>query len=91
MSLTKHSEVRIRKRIGLPKRTAARQAIKAFQHGKIAMDFEADFRRYIQSKETVPGITAKVYNGYVYIFGNNNALITAWRIPRQYWKRHASV
>lgn len=81
--LTKHGELRLRKRMSIPKKTAPKLARLALKHGKGQEEYKGDFKRYLDHTGMEYGHKPLVYMGTVYIFADN-VLVTCWGVPNKY-------
>lgn len=84
MRLTKHGELRLRKRLGLSRKASDRQAKRAYEQGQRKEDFKGEIWGYLTSEGRL-GQTAVVYARSVYIF-EGDRLITVFPLQRRYWK-----
>lgn len=84
MTTTDHGESRIRERLGVPKRAAARAARLALERGIPHTALDGAFRKYLNGliSENKSADKCYVYGNFVYLFGNNNYMITTWELPR---------
>lgn len=86
--LTRHGERRVRKRTGVPKRSAARAVGRAVLHGTPREAVSGGLRRYLDilyRRSASQGKDADiiVYGNNIYLFCNK-ALITTWPLPERY-------
>lgn len=81
--LTDHAVQRTKERVGLPKRSAEKNAQKALESGIRHCETKGSLNRYITAlywkQETANNI--RIYCNNVYIF-NNDVLITVFPLPR---------
>lgn len=93
MRVTKHGQERMRERLGLPKRALVRKAALALERGRPREAFGGPLRDYLNYKHASHGNAdnMRVYGHELFIF-NGEDLITAWALPRKYWKdaRHGA-
>lgn len=86
---TKHGAERTKKRLGLSKKDAEKQAAKAFENGLKHSDCKGDLKRYIDSLYFHKGLGRdyRIYNHYVYLFDfKNQKLITVIDLPQKLCK-----
>lgn len=83
--VTRHGEKRIRKRIGLPKKTVQRLADAALVEGSRHSDFAGSFRKYLDAVylEHRNANNMRVYRGNLFLF-NGSTLITCWVLPNRF-------
>jgi len=83
--LTVHSIERTKERIGLSKKIAEKNALKALERGLTHADCKAGLRRYIDKRFFNNHNTnnVRVYHRYVYIFSDKK-LITVFPLPRKF-------
>lgn len=84
--ITNHGEHRMRKRLGLPKRTVDKEFTKALESGKYQKDFTGRFRKYLDRKSIENKSRPIVYKHNIYWVNTNNILITVFPVPREYKK-----
>lgn len=85
--VTNHGDKRMRKRLGLNRKTVERQAAKAWTDGKKQSEFKGAFRSYLDGGTMQFKSLVRVYKGNIYIFdASNHALITCWAIPNRFKK-----
>ncbi len=85
--VTKHGDLRVRKRLGLPRKTVEKQAAKAFTDGQPVSAFSGAFKRYLDLQGINFKSVARVYKGNIYFYNKeDNALITCWQVPSKYRK-----
>lgn len=86
MKVTKHANLRIRKRCGLPRKAVEATVFKAIEYGLKMSDVSGKLRKYIDylyfSHDKIAS-NIRVYGDYVYIFSNTD-LITVIPLPMQY-------
>ena len=89
MKVTKHAEKRTRNRCGLPKKTVEKNAAIALEKGLTHSECTGSLRKYFDylflSRENGAG-KIRIYTNYVYIFTNENLLITVIPLPQKYQK-----
>ncbi len=80
--VTRHAEKRVRKRIGLPKKSVGRHADKALFEGAGQARYSGRFRRYLDGLlMNGDGINAiRVLSGVLYLFSDHR-LVTCWPVP----------
>lgn len=83
---TKHSIERIKDRLGVNARKAEKRISDAVSRGADAENFSARERKYLLDKAD-RGCTAKVYDGYCYIVGENDVCVTLYRLPSWFGKK----
>lgn len=83
--VTNHAAQRTKERVGLPKRSAEKNAQKALANGIRHCETRGSLHRYITSlywkQQTANNI--RIYCNNVYIF-NNEVLITVFPLPQKY-------
>ena len=84
-NLTKHGEMRMRKRAGVPRRATQKLVDEARAKGKAPTEFKGSFRRYLDLQAITHHTTPIVYNGNIYFF-DGDVLTTMWAIPQIYRK-----
>jgi len=77
-----HASQRIRKRVGIPKKSVDTNARKALEHGITHKEASGRLRRYFEYLFLSKGIGTdiRIYGGFVYIF-TKKALITVFPLP----------
>ena len=82
-NLTRHGEMRITKRKGLPKKAVARACSRALECGTRRADTKGRLRKYLDQKWHVYGEKAEyiVYGQDVYVFSGDEKLITVFPVP----------
>lgn len=85
--VTTHAIRRLRKRIGIPRRSVARAAAIARQNGRRGDELPAPIRRYLVNKAMLEGggRDCVLHNYAVFVFGDDGALVTCFPLPREYW------
>lgn len=83
---TQHSIERMKERLGVNARKAEKRISDAICRGTGAESFSAKERAYLTGKEC-RGCTAKVYDGYCYIVGENDVCVTLYRLPSWFGKK----
>lgn len=85
--VTDHAARRTKERLGIPKRTAERNAEKALQEGIRHSETSGGLHRYISAlywkQQTANNV--RIYCGNVYIF-HDETLITIFPLPQKYRK-----
>ena len=82
IQVTEHADLRVRKRLGLPRRAVERQAAAAMEQGATHGQFTGKFRRYLDGvylRERSAN-NMRVHAGHLYIFVDD-ILITCWPLP----------
>ena len=81
--VTDHAEDRIRKRLGLNRKTVQRQANAALNRGHQQQHYTGSMKRFLDRiyKSPHPAQYGRVYNGYVYYF-HGVTLITVIEVPK---------
>lgn len=80
--VTDHADLRVRKRLGVPRKAVDRQVAKALAEGATHADFSGAMRRYLDHvflKERRAN-NIRVHAGHIYLFAGNS-LITCWPLP----------
>lgn len=85
LPISKHAELRIRKRLGLPKKAVARQVERAIFNGKPPSAFTGGFKRYLDKTAIVHQCRPLVYGGNIFFY-RGDVLVTAWPIPSRFRK-----
>jgi transposase InsO family protein len=86
-----HGETRIRERMGLPKKTAAKRAARAMESGTERTEFAGSLRRYLDwvwHRSDGP-CRVLVHNGFVFI-ERGGIVATMWQLPPKYRNRKAA-
>lgn len=85
VNVTRHGEKRIRKRLGLKKKSADRIAEKALERGVTHAEAKGSLGSYMDSLFLSHGTAnnMRIYNRAVYVF-RNNVLITVLALPKRY-------
>lgn len=87
MALSRHGELRARKRLGIPKRTAEKLAAEAYEHGYPIKQFTGFFKKYLNNQARFYRSVVRVHKGNIFFFDHEGVLITCWQIPQQYKKQ----
>lgn len=84
--ITKHSEKRIRQRIGINKKSAEKQAQKALDYGVSHKEATGKLCQYMNGVFLMNfrPTNMRVYNRMLYLF-RDNKLITVLPLPNWYW------
>lgn len=88
MPLSKHGELRARKRFGIPKKTAEKLAIEAWDQGHHIKVFTGYFKKYLMYQARTYRCVVRVHKGNLFFFDHEGILITCWPIPNQYRKNY---
>ena len=84
MYVTNHSKKRIKERVGIPKKSAERQAKLALERGFSHNETKGRLNKYLSkiylSHNT--GNNLKVYNNHVFLF-HNDVLVTVLNLPSE--------
>ena len=82
-NLTKHGEMRMTKRNGLPKKSTGRICSRVLELGIRRMDTKGRLRKYLDRKWHDYGETAEyiIYGQNVYVFSEDKKLITMFPVP----------
>lgn len=84
---TYHSIQRAMERCDMPNEGAAGKNIRrAAQYGKRAEDYASWEHNYLSS-EGKGGCEAVAYNGFCYIFGDDNVCVTVYQLPKWFGKK----
>lgn len=85
MELTKHGEERIRKRIGINKKSINKMKKLAFDKGVAHKDVIGSLKKYYDylffKNKTATNV--RIYSNYVWIF-TNDKLVTVFPMPNKY-------
>ncbi|UTC29583.1 hypothetical protein BAMBUS_05250 [Brevundimonas phage vB_BpoS-Bambus] len=85
VQVTDHADLRVRKRLGLPRRAVERQAAAALEKGATHSQFSGKFRRYLDGiylRERTAN-NMRVHGGHLYVFVDD-ILITCWPLPADF-------
>lgn len=85
--MSKHGELRIRKRLGKPRKIAAKLAAAAWEGGYPIKTFTGYFKKYLLHHARYYRTIVRVHKGDIYFFGSDAVLITVWQVPAQYRKQ----
>ena len=82
--VSEHGEMRAVERLGIPRRSVARMAARAFAVGVARLQTKGELRRYLDAKfYNGRGPTMlRVHGESVYVFGVDGTFVTTWRLPR---------
>lgn len=85
LHVTDHAELRVRKRMGIPRRAVERQAAAALEKGATHGQFTGKFRRYLDGVFLAErsANNMRVHGGVLYIF-RDQTLITCWALPADF-------
>ena len=84
--ITLHSLERAKERMGLNKKAALKQIKHALERGKTYEQFSSWEKNFL-SKEAYGDCIAIAYNGFCYIFNNENDCITMYQLPVWFGKK----
>lgn len=88
MSVTRHADNRVRKRVGVPRSAVRKLARRAMTEGGTRQDFSGSLRRYLDAlyhyNESADNI--RVWSEKVWIF-SDDVLITVLDLPQRYKNR----
>jgi len=86
MIITKHAAQRTKERCGIPKKSAERIAMIAFENGISHKECNGKLRRYIDKIFLTynKGANIRIYNNHIYIFTTNGTLITVLTLPSEF-------
>ena len=84
--VTLHSLERAKSRMGINTKPAIKQIKHALERGKTFKDFSSWERKYLE-KEAYGDCIAIAYNGYCYIFSNDNTCVTLYPLPSWFGKK----
>lgn len=95
MNVTFHGTKRVRKRIGLPKRSVGRTVAKALVKGIRREDVSGSLRRYLdllthKTREYGKDPLIVIHANNVYIFTMDHVLITVWPLPSRFRYKKAT-
>ena len=85
---TIHSLNRAKERAGMNKDRANRFMDLAYNRGMTAGEMPWRERCYMESKEKEASSTAIYYNGYIFIWGNDEVSITLFHAPEWFFEKH---
>jgi hypothetical protein len=89
-AITHHAEKRMAQRIGLRRKSMARNVDKVLKHGMGIEDTRGTLRRYLitlslRTLEYGKDPKILIYAGYIYIFSSlDDTLITTWELPKRF-------
>lgn len=86
MRVTRHGEDRVRQRLGLPKRIVDKYVASALESGRSQADFKGAFRKHLDRLGIENHTRPIVHNGFIWIFGADNVLITVYVVPVKFRK-----
>lgn len=83
--ITDHADLRVRKRLGLPRKAVEKKVTEALKNGATHFQFAGSFRRYLDKVYLTEraATNMRVHNGYLFLFCAND-LITCWQLPAKY-------
>lgn len=93
VTISEHGEMRAVERLGIPRRSVARMAARAFAIGIEREQTRGDLRRYLDGKfhNGRGATTLRVHGQSVYVFGVDGTFVTTFRLPRHLLNRkHAA-
>lgn len=85
LHVTDHAELRVRKRMGLPRKAVEKMAQTALERGVRHHQYAGSFRRYLDGvflKERTAN-NMRVHANYLFLFDEGD-LITCWAIPAEF-------
>lgn len=87
ITVTKHASLRMRKRLGIPKKSVNKISTKAYWLGVGESQVSGVLKKYIQEKNEKGYVfrTYKIYGNDIYVF-DQLILITVMHIPGRYQK-----
>lgn len=92
VDITRHGVKRVRQRLGLPKKAVEKLANEAWENGNDQAQHSGAMRRYLDwvalHKDDARRATLRVHDRYLFVF-RDNALITAWLLPKHLKNRKA--
>jgi len=96
--MTDHSNERMKERMGLNKKAAAREAAKAHEHGLTVDDLDGPLARHIEASDchSDDDCRSKIYHNWVYVFSecperDEAVLVTVYELKRKYHSRATTV
>ena len=91
IGITKHCYQKLKERCSIKNHKSAQKKVElAFTKGKRFSDYTEDKRQYLLSKEQNL-CQAVVYDKFCYIFNQNNACVTVYKLPEWFSKRKKYV
>lgn len=88
MKITDHGFERMEQRLGLPKRAVERTAKIVWEQGFEHKDFKGRLKKYLDwvflSHKKASAL--KIYSEHIWLFTNQQVLISVWRVPKQFLK-----
>lgn len=85
--MSRHGELRARKRFGLPKHAAEKLSADAWSNGHPIKTFTGFFKKYLNNHARFYRSVVRVHKGNIFFFDHEGTLITCWSIPQQYKKQ----
>jgi hypothetical protein len=82
VTVTKHAEDRIRKRMGIPKRAVQRTAQLAYDKGEVYSDLGVELEKQECTLNWRSVDLVKVYGEFVFLFDKDATLITVMHKPK---------
>jgi hypothetical protein len=81
MNISRHGDLRARERMGIPRKAIARAAKRALTDGRTVDDYSGTLGLYLRFKQK-DGTKAYTHNGFVFVFGAGETLVTVIPLPR---------
>lgn len=81
-----HAEMRIKERAGFGVDTAEKMSERAWNYGKIYIEYSGREREYLKGK-SINNSIAVCYGGYIYIFTIAGLCITMYQVPSWFGKK----
>jgi hypothetical protein len=92
--ITHHATKRMAERIGLRRKSMARNVDRVLRYGMGIADTRGSLRRYLitlslRTLEYGKDPKVLIYAGYIYIFSSlDDTLITTWELPKRFIRHH---
>ena len=86
--MSRHGELRARKRFGLPKHAVEKLAAEAWGVGYPIKTFTGFFKKYLNDHARFYRSVVRVHKGNIFFFDHRGTLITCWTIPQKYKKQY---
>ena len=80
MNISRHGDLRVRERMGIPRKAIARAAQRALSEGHTVDDYSGTLGLYLRSKQR-DGTVALAWHGFAFVFAGET-LVTVIPLPR---------
>lgn len=88
MALSRHGELRARKRLGVSKQVADKLATEAYTSGQHIKEFTGFFKKYLNYHARYYRSVVRVHKMVIYFFDHEGMLITCWQVPNKHKKSY---